>query len=360
MKKLFATLLSLSMVLSLAACGSSTETTTTESTTTESATTETATTESYDVVKISVATVTADGNPMQDLVYYFQEQVDELLPGRVEWENYPNSAMGSEREIGEMVIDGVLNAALVGPTNIPGFAPMNAVSLQDVPFLFQDQDELYAASDEWYADMINEECAEYGFTTVFFEYIMGQEIENTIRPIYTPDDVAGMKVRVYDSIGPYKFLEACGGLPVSMNFSEVYSGLQQGAIDGLYTTSSNFVPQNFTEVTEYHTKLTVTNCGMTLMFNLDFLESLPADLQEAIATAGAATEAYCRDVVGPETRESTYEDIAAAGVEINELTDEQYQAFADVVADYCYDDLREQIGADMWDYCVAWLEEYRA
>ncbi|MFA7502903.1 MAG: hypothetical protein WCY55_07575, partial [Anaerovoracaceae bacterium] len=113
-------------------------------------------------------------------------------------------------------------------------------------------------------------------------------------------------------------------------------------------------------VTGYHTKLTITNCGMTLLFNQDFLSNLPADLQEAIQTAGKLTEEYCRDVVGPETRNSTYEEIAAAGVEINEVTDEQYKVFADLVADYCYDDLRELIGADKWDYCVEWLENYRA
>jgi len=349
MKKICTLLLCMVMLLSMVACGDST---------TSSDTSDTP--ENVEKVSISVATPTADGNPMQELVYYFQDQVDTLLPDRVEWKNYPNSSMGSEREIGEQVIDGTLNAALVGPTNIPSFAPMNAVRLQDVPFLFKDQDELYAASDEWYADMIDEECAEYGITTVFFEYIMGQEVENTVRPILTPEDVEGLKIRVYDSLGPYKFVEACGGLPVAMAFSEVYTGLQQGAVDGLYTTSSNFVPQKFVEVTDYHTKLPITNCGMTLLFNQEFLNSLPADLQEAIETAGKKTEEYCRDVVGPETRNSTYEEIEAAGVEINELTDEQYQAFADLVADYCYDDLREMIGADDWDYCVDWLENYRA
>jgi TRAP-type C4-dicarboxylate transport system substrate-binding protein len=145
-----------------------------------------------------------------------------------------------------------------------------------------------------------------------------------------------------------------------MSFSEVYTGLQQGAIDGLYTTSSNFVPQKFVEVTNYHTRLTVTNCGMTMLFNMEFLNNLPSDVQEAIKTAGKKTEEYCRDVIGPDTRKNTYEEIAAAGVEINELTEEQYQVFADLVADYCYDDLREMIGADKWDYCVDWLEKHRA
>ncbi len=357
MKKLLALLLSGCMVLTLVACGGGD---TSAGDTGDAAGTTDAGGADVEPVKISIATPTADGNPMQDLVYYFEEQVDKLLPGRVEWVNYPNSTMGSEREIGEQVIDGTLDAALVGPSNIPSFAPMNAVRLQDVPFLFESQDELYDATDEWYRDMINEECAPYGFTTIFYEYIIGQEIENTKRPIYTPEDVKGLKIRVYDSIGPYKFLEACGGLPVAMAFSEVYTGVQQGALDGLYTTTSNFVPQKFTEVCKYHTKLTITNLGMTLMFNQAKLDSFPEDLQEAIMEAGKLTEKHCREVVGPETRENTYDEIAAAGVEINEVTEEQYQVFADLIADYCYDELREEIGPEMWDECIAWLEAYRA
>ena len=145
-----------------------------------------------------------------------------------------------------------------------------------------------------------------------------------------------------------------------MAFSEVYTGVQQGAIDGLYTTTSNFVPQKFTEVCKYHTKLTITNLGMTMLFNLDTLNSYPQDLQDAMKEAGKRTEKYCQEVVSPDTKTKTYDDIAAAGVEINEVTEEQYQVFADQVSDYCYEKLREDVGSELWDKCINWLEEYRA
>lgn len=351
-KKLFALLLAGIMVLSLCACGGNGDSNNNSRADDNS--------DTQEKIKISVGGTAADGNPMQELIYYFEQQVDDLVPGMVEWGNYPNCTIGSEREMGEMVLDGTLDAALQGPSNLTAFAPMKACRMQDMPFVFQDRDELYDATNEWMRDMINEECAPYGFTTVFYEYIMGQEIENTKRPIYTPDDVKGMKIRVYDSPGPYNFLKACGGLPVSMAFSEVYTGVQQGAIDGLYTTTSNFVPQKFVEVCEYHTKMTITNLGMTLIWNLEKLDSYPQELQDAIKTAAAATETYCREDLGPKTAESAYDQIAAAGVKINEVTPEQYQVFADLIADYCYDDLRDEVGADLWDYCMDWLKEYRS
>lgn len=353
-KKLYALILAAIMMLSLCACGSDSGNSNGSQGAASSGSS------SGEKIKISVGGTAADGNPMQELIYYFEEQVDALAPGMVEWVNYPNSTIGSEREMGEMVTDGTLDAALQGPSNLTAFAPMKACRLQDMPFIFQDRDELYDATDEWMRDAINEECEPYGFTTVFYEYIMGQEIENTKRPIYTPDDVKGLKIRVYDSPGPYKFMEACGGLPTAMAFSEVYTGVQQGAIDGLYTTTSNFVPQKFVEVCKYHTKMTITNLGMTLIWNLDKLNSYPQELQDAISKAAKATEDYCRNDLGPKTAENAYKEIAAAGVEINEVTPEQYQVFVDLVADYCYDDLREEIGADLWDHCMDWLKEYRS
>lgn len=355
MKKFCALLLSLVMLLSLAACGGSTSTSG-DKTSGE----KTDTVADTKPVKIKVGTPAAEGNPMQGLIYYWQEKVDEKVPGMVEWENYPNSTIGSEREMVEMVFDGTLDCAMVGPSNITAVSPMNAVRLQDMPFVFQDQDELYAATNEWMRDKINEECEAVGVNCMWYIYLMGQEIENNRNPIYTPDDVKGMKIRVYNSPGPYNFLEACGGLPVSMAISEVYTGVQQGAIDGLYTTTSNFVPQKFVEVCKYHTKLTITNLGMTIMFNQDILESYPQEVQDALMEAGMEVEEYTQTTLMPQVKASTYDEIAAAGVEINEVTEEQYQAFVDLVADYCYEDLRQEVGPELWDFCMDWIEEYRA
>lgn len=92
-----------------------------------------------------------------------------------------------------------------------------------------------------------------------------------------------------------------------------------------------------------------------MLFNLDTLNSYPQDLQDAMKEAGKRTEKYCQEVVSPDTKTKTYDDIAAAGVEINEVTEEQYQVFADQVSDYCYEKLRVDVGSELWDKCINWL-----
>ena len=90
-KKLYALILAAVMMLSLCACGSVSG----DSDGSQGAANSGSS--SGEKIKISVGGTTADGNPMQELIYYFEEQVDALVPGVVEWVNYPNSTIGSER-----------------------------------------------------------------------------------------------------------------------------------------------------------------------------------------------------------------------------------------------------------------------
>ena len=106
--------------------------------------------------------------------------------------------------------------------------------------------------------------------------------------------------------------------------------------------------------------MSITNLGMTLIWNLKSLESYPQDLRDALAEAAKRTEEYCQKVVSPEVKESVYAEIEAEGVEVNEVSEEDYQRFVEKVEAYCYDKMRGDIGAEVWDQCVEWLKEYRA
>ena len=313
-----------------------------------------------ETVVIRVATTVSDTNPMQQLVYFWQDRVDDLMPGRVEWQNFPNSALGGEREIGEMVIDGTVDAALIGVSNYNAIVPNRAGRLQEIPFLFRDSHEMYAALNEWKRDMIDEETAPFGFTTIFHQYFMSQALATASRPMSSPEELSGMVVRVFDSMGLFMFFEAFGALPVMMPLAEVFTGLQQGTIDGSYTTSSNFYPQGQTDVLNYYTNMPITQVGMGLIFSLDSLASFPQDLQDALFEAGRQMEDHALNVVSPEVRAQVHQDLAGAGVQIIEVSPEDHQRFVSYTEERIYAALREEIGADLWDFAVEWLEEFRS
>ena len=311
-------------------------------------------------ITVTIGTVLAETHPLQQLVYYFQDEVDKIIPGRIEWKNFINSALGGERDLGENMLAGTLEGAVIGCTSITPVAPMAEVLLQDCPFLFRSGEQLYEAMDDWYGEVLDNAYAEYDMVNMAYMNIGGQELENTARAIVTPADMKGLKIRTYESKGPYGFLEACGALPISMDFGEVYTAVQQGTIDGLFTSSYAFVPQKFTEVTKYHTVLGVTHCSQAITFSKSWFESLPEDVQAAFIQAGENTEEYCRYTVAPAQDEADYQAIADAGVEVTYLTDEQYNAFKDITAEYCWDEFRQEIGDELWNTCMEWLESNEA
>lgn len=308
-----------------------------------------------DKITVKMGTVLAETHPLQQLTYYFQNRVDELIPGRIEWKNYINSALGGERDIGESILSGVLEGGVIACSTATSFAPMQSVVLQDVPFLFKDVDTVYAAIDEWYRELMDEDYAKYDLTNMAYMIIGGQEVENSVRPIRTPADLKDLKIRVYASIGTYNFIESCGGLPVSMDFGEVYTSIQQGTIDGVFTSSYAFVPQKFVEVDKYHTKLGVTHCAQTILFSKSWFETLPEDVQAAFIQAGRETEEYCRYTFGPANDIADYENITKAGVEVYYPTEDEYNMFAEATKNYCYDNLRGEVGEELWDKAIDWL-----
>lgn len=308
-------------------------------------------------VAVMMGSVLAETHPLQVLTYYFQKRVDELAPGRVVWKNYINSAMGGERDLGESVLSGTLQGAVIACSTITTVAPMKSVLIQDTPFFFKDVPQVYVALNDWYRDMLDKEYAKYDLMNTSYLIIGGQEVENTVRPLKTPEDIKGLKIRIYASQGPYKFLEACGGLPISMDFGEVYTAIQQKTIDGVFTSSYAFVPQKFVEVTKYHTRMGVTHVAQAITFNKAWFEKLPKDLQEAFIRAGRETEEHCRDVIAPKQDDLDYAAVRAAGVELYELNDAEYQVFRDVVSKHSWDFFKKEVGDDIWNVAIDWLNK---
>lgn len=366
MKKILAMTLVLTLLFTLVACGGGSSPSTAEASNTAStassttaAASESPAASSDEVITVSMGTVLAEDNPYQIGCYYFQKRVDELIPGRIVWENYINSVLGSERDMGEAMFSGAINGMINGNGSVSDFTSITKNSFADVPFLLSHYDQMFAVLDSEAGKIMTQDYYDNGITVVGYLVVGPSEIENNVRPIYTPEDLKGMKIRSYQSEGPFMFLEACGALPVNITVGEVYTSLQQGAIDGVFSNSFAFKPFKFTEVTSYHSALNVLNPYQTIGFENKWFESLPQDVQDAFMQAGADTQQYCKDTLAPLSAQNTYADIESDGVEVNYLTDEQWQVFQDLMKEKVWPDFKERIGDEMWNLIldVAGIEE---
>ena len=168
----------------------------------------------------------------------------------------------------------------------------------------------------------------------------------------TPDDMKGIKFRTTTSDLRLAVFEALGAQPVSMSFSEVFTGLQQNVINGQENPPTLIYASGFQEVQKYLTLDNHVHNFLAVLTNENWLYSLSADDQQLVKDCVAEMVTTQRSME-LEDNDAVVAKLQDAGMEINELTDEQYQAFVDAVQPM-YDEYKQQWGTEIFDLATSY------
>ena len=268
-------------------------------------------------------------------VRVFERLVNEYSNGRIQVVVHGAGALGDEREILEAVIMNQLEGGMVMSSLFSAYLPNWDIC--DFPFAFRDRDDWAAKIDGEMGQILKEETLSIGIRVVNFFDGGFRSIANNRGPLNSMADFGGLITRVGQSPLLLETHRALGTSPVPMAFGEIYTALQLGTIDAVETAVIYIVDGNFQEVTDYVTLTHTTALQMVTFVSLDFYNSLPADLQEAIDRAAARTVIEQRQLA-IEADEMAFEAIRAAGVEIQVPSDafmqEMMEATRSVVEDF--------------------------
>lgn len=282
----------------------------------------------------------------------FKRLVEEKTGGKVEVIIKPAGQLGSDVEIAEMLQTDSIDAAIIPTAKLSGFyAPLQIL---DLPFLFPSKEVTYKVLDNVeFMDMLFKPMRDLGFTGInFWESGFKQFTANS--EIKKPDDLKGLKIRVMESpllIAQYK---AFGANPVSIDFSETYNSLQQGAADGQENPLNSIVNMKFYEVQK---NMTISNHGYlayALMFSNGAWDKLPEDIQKQIKEAAAEAVTKEREI-NAEMELEYVKTIKDSGTAVYELTPEEMEAFAKVVQPV-HEQFRSIIGSDVLDKTYELIE----
>ncbi len=268
----------------------------------------------------------------------FGELLEERTDGQITVEIYPDSQLGSDREILEQMQSGTvhMNAPFTGvlPTFVEEF------EVFDLPYLFEDREHAFEAVNGELGDYLSEKLEEQNLKLIGFWDGGFKHFTNSERPIETPEDLDGLKMRASQSpllISQFKALNAGG---VSIDFSELYTSLQTGTVDGQENPLSNVISQKFYEVQDYVTLSAHGYMGYPLIISQSFYDSLSADLQEAVEEVAMEVTEWQWDVSASD-EEEYMQILEESDVEINELTSEQKEAFKDALSGV-YDEFHDK------------------
>lgn len=298
---------------------------------------------------IKVGHGAAEAFHMHRAMLKFEELVEAGSGGEIDVQIFPSSQMGPDREMIEGVQTGVLEMAVPPSSFFAGWDP--AFSVIELPYMYASKDIAFDVLDSDAGDDMLARVERQGLLGLGWLELGVRNVTNNVRPIATPEDLEGVKLRTMKVPAHVATFETMGANPTPMNFGEVYSALQQGVIDGQENPLAIITSQRFYEVQKY---LSTTAHVFTVympVISKPFFESLSAEHQELIRSSMAAARDYQAELIAGEDA-AQLEEIRAAGVEVLELTAEQRQAFANRTESVRLE-YRDEVGAEAYDAWVA-------
>ena len=248
------------------------------------------------------------------------EAVEAQTDGRVKFEIYPNSQLGSETEMLQQLDVGAMNglAIMVGSVQTMDMR----LAIEDLPYMWPGAEEARQAYQGEFGEYISDIVSDYGMHTAGYLEWGFRHVTNNEGPIVQPEDLQGMNIRVAETALRVDTFEQVGALPTVMAFSEVYGALQQGALDAQENPLENIVAPRLNEVQDY---LSLTgHFYNTLMIVVDgeTWEKIRPQDQE-ILTAEIDKISKEIQTANDETESEHIEFLKENGMEVNDDVDKE-------------------------------------
>ena len=259
-----------------------------------------------------------EGYPNTIALDKFAELLNQKSDGRMKLKMYHAGTLGSQPDAIEQVRLGGLEIAnfSLGPLG-PVVPEANVVSL---PFIFKDPDHAFRVLDGKAGEMINEGMAKKGLISLAWYDGGARSFYNSKKPIETPADVVGMKVRVMNNDLYSGMISALGGNPSPMAFSEVYQSLKTGVVDGAENNWPSYESTGHYEVAKYYSLSQHLIIPETLCINADVYNSLSPEDQKILREA-AQESAVLQRKLWKERSKASEEKVLAGGAVFNEIPD---------------------------------------
>ena len=291
----------------------------------------------------------AESFHMHRALLKFEELVETGSNGEIDVQIFPSSQMGPDREMIEGVQTGVLEMAIPPSSFFAGWDPAFAVI--ELPYMYASKDIAFDVLDGAAGDSMLARVENQGLVGLGWLELGVRNVTNNVRPIASPQDLEGVKLRTMKVPAHVATFESLGANPTPMNFGEVYSALQQGVIDGQENPLAIITSQRFYEVQKYLSTTGHVFAVYMPVVSKPFFDSLSAEHQQLIRASMARARAHQAELVAAEDA-SQLDEIRSAGVEVLELTAEQRQAFADQTESVRLQ-YRNEVGAEAYDAWVA-------
>lgn len=301
-------------------------------------------------IDIKFSHVVAPDTPKGKAAVKFKELAEQYTGGKVTIDVYPNSQLYKDKEELEAL---QLGAVQMLAPSLAKFGPLGVKEFEvfDLPYILPNKEALRRITDGPVGKKLFEKLAPKGITGLAY-WDNGFKIMSANRPLLTPHDFRGLKMRIQSSKVLEAEMRALGATPQVMAFSDVYQALQTGVVDGTENPPSNMYTQKMYEVQKYATMSNHGYLGYAVIANKKFWDGLPSDIRGQLEKALADATKYANEISQQENDDAVAQMTKSGKTTFKELSEDERKAWQAALAPVT-DEMASRIGKDL-------IDEFRA
>ncbi|TMU18108.1 TRAP transporter substrate-binding protein [Halomonas sp. ATBC28] len=304
---------------------------------------------SDDVVKLRLAVETTPGDPLNVMLTSFRDALQASAEEEVELEFFEGGALGSESDLIQLLRAEQVQVLPIGSDIVEldsNFA------LFDMPFIFADKQTARDALDGELGDLLADSLRDKsGLEVLAFGELGFRVISNNRRPINTPEDLSGLKLRTPGSATRILAFEMLGAAPTPMSLGEVYIALRQGVLDGQENPLSVLDEFSLYEVQDYVSLTNHVYTPITLAMSANSYALLSPEMQERVISAAQEGADQTRQLSDTSDAELV-EVFSNAGVAVNQPDLASFQSASVPIRDA----ISERLNEAFWEQAQNILE----
>jgi len=292
--------------------------------------------------ELNLSSALSTQDPIVQAMQDAKQSIEQRTDGELTLNVFPNSQLGSDEDVVEQIRSGANIAILIDAGRLSEYQP--ELGILSAPYLVEDYTQYEAITQtDLYNQWVESLADNSGLRLMNYNWFQGAREMLTKEPVEKPEDLQGLRIRTINSPVCLKTIEAMGATPTPLPWSEVYSALQLGSIDGAEAQLTAADGQRLQEV--------INNVALTHHIQLmsgivtseQWYQSLPENLRsildEELKKAGAEASQATVDAL-----DATRKRMEEAGVTFTEVDTELFRQRVDsVYKELGYDKYREQL-----------------
>ncbi|RVK48679.1 TRAP transporter substrate-binding protein [Sinorhizobium meliloti] len=271
---------------------------------------------------VKFASANNKGHPQVTGMEKFAELVKEKSGGKIEVKLFPGGTLGGDVQTvsalqGGVIEMTVLNAGILA-SNVKEFGAV------DLPFLFNSGEEADKVMDGPFGTSLMERLPATGLVGVAYWELGFRNLTNNRHPVTKLEDIKGLKIRTIQSPIPVELFNALGANAVPLPYTELYTALETGTVDGQENPSANIINAKFYEVQKYMTLTRHQYNPQIVLVSKKFWDGLNDEEKTVLQQAAVEARDFQRKV-SREQDAAALEEIRKTGMEVSELSPEETQ-----------------------------------